>query len=81
MRKSGRQSPVCCQATNDPVNITVRLEEYFDDNPLSGGVTFNHYRPARYLAEQVGNLAVPAVVLDRFERVCKTVNALLRFTQ
>ena len=36
--------------------ITVRLKEYFAENPLSGGVTFNHYRPARYLAEKVGDL-------------------------
>lgn len=58
--------------------ITVRLEEYFADNPLGGGVTFNHYRPARYLAAQAGNLAVPALVLDRFERICKAVNERYR---
>ena len=54
--------------------ITVRLEEYFAENPLGDGVAFNHYRPARYLAEQVGKLAVPAAVLVRFERICKAVN-------
>ena len=57
--------------------ITVRLEEHFAENPLSGGVTFNHYRPARYLAEKVGDLTVPPAVLDRFERICSAVNKWL----
>ena len=57
--------------------ITVRLEEHFAENPLSSGVTFNHYRPARYLAEKVGDLPVPSAVLDRFERICSAVNERL----
>ena len=57
--------------------ITVRLEEHFAKNPLSSGVTFNHYRPARYLAEKVGDLTVPSAVLDRFERICSAVNERL----
>ena len=57
--------------------ITVRLEEYFAENPLSSGVTFNHYRPARYLAEKVGDLTVPPAVLDGFERICSAVNERL----
>ena len=57
--------------------ITVRLDEHFAENPLSGGVTFNHYRPARYLAEKVGDLTVPPAVLDRFERICSAVNERL----
>ena len=57
--------------------ITVRLEEHFAENPLSSGVTFNHYRPARYLAEKVGDLTVPPAVLDRFERICSAVNKRL----
>ena len=57
--------------------ITVRLEEHFAENPLSSGVTFNHYRPARYLAEKVGDLTVPPAVLDRFERICSAVNERL----
>ena len=54
--------------------ITVRLEEHFAENPLSSGVTFNHYRPARYLAEKVGDLSVAPAVLDRFEQICRAVN-------
>ena len=57
--------------------ITVRLEEHFAENPLSSGVTFNHYRPARYLAEKVGDLTVPPAVLNRFERICSAVNKRL----
>ena len=57
--------------------ISVRLEEHFAENPLSGGVTFNHYRPARYLAENVGDVTVPPAVLDRFERICSAVNKRL----
>ena len=60
--------------------ITVRLEEHFAENPLSSGVTFNHYRPARYLAEKVGDLTVPPAVLDRFERICSAVNERLVHT-
>ena len=59
--------------SNHP-RITVCLEEHFAENPLSSGVTFNHYRPARYLAEKVGDLTVPPGVLDRFERICSAVN-------
>ncbi len=54
--------------------ITVRLEEHFADTPLRADMAFNHYRPARYLAEKVGNLKVPAAVLDRFERIFSIVN-------
>ena len=57
--------------------ITVRLDEYFAEHPVSSGVTFNHYRPARYLAEKVGDLVVPPAVLDRFERMCSAVNERL----
>ena len=57
--------------------IIVRLEEHFVENPLRSGVTFNHYRPARYLAEKVGDLTVPPAVLDRFQRICSAVNERL----
>ena len=57
--------------------ITVRLEKHFAENPLGNGATFNHYRPARYLAEKVGGLTVPPSVLDRFQRICSAVNERL----
>lgn len=58
--------------------LHVRLEEYFTTNPLNG-VVFNHYRPARYLAENLPALktSIPAATLDRFEQAFKTLNALL----
>ena len=57
--------------------ITVRLDEHFDQHPLGGGVTFNHYRPARYFAEKICELEIPPIVMDRFERICKAVNERL----
>ena len=57
--------------------ITVRLEKHFAENPLGSGVTFTHYRPARYLVEKVGGLTVPPAVLDRFQRICSAVNERL----
>ena len=43
------------------------------------GHQFNHYRPARYFAEQVGALAagLSATVLDRFEAAFLALNKLL----
>ena len=57
--------------------ITVRLEEHFVERPLRKGVTFSHYRPARYLAERVGDVTVPPAILDRFEQICSAVNERL----
>ena len=57
--------------------ITVRLKEHFAEEPLRGGIEFNHYRPARYLAENIGKLTVPPVVLDRFGQICNAVNQRL----
>src|SRR5581483_4572707 len=36
--------------------IVARLEKYFEANPLKAGARFNHYRPARYFAENSGDL-------------------------
>ena len=57
--------------------ITVRLKEHFVENPLRKGATFNHYRPARYLAERVGKVTVPPAILDRFQRIFTAVNRRL----
>lgn len=62
--------------SNHP-RITVQLEEHFADNPLSGGAVFNHYRPARRMAETVGELNIPNAALDRFEAICSAVNERL----
>jgi hypothetical protein len=51
-----------------------------DLRPVSGPpATFNHYRPARYLAENFARLSkdISAATLDRFEAAMKALNALL----
>jgi len=57
--------------------ILVRIEAFFRKSPLKDGIEFNHYRPARYLAERVGSLTISRATLDRFDAAFKTVNALL----
>ena len=59
--------------------ILVRLTEYFKSHPLLGGVKFNHFAPARYLAQNVGTLGskIDTDTLQRFEAVFKALNALL----
>lgn len=63
--------------TSQVPRILVRLEEYFSANPPDGGVVFNHYRPARFLAENASSLTIPNATLDRFESAFKAANALL----
>ncbi len=58
--------------------ILVRLEEYFSANPLLGSTKFNHYRPARHLAEIISTVSIPGAALDRFEAAFKAANALLK---
>ncbi len=59
--------------------ILVKLEEHFSRNPLKDEVAFNHYRPARYLAENIGEIGkhIPSDVLDRFEKAFQALNNLL----
>jgi hypothetical protein len=56
----------------------MRLKLYFEDAPLKTG-TFNHYRPARYLAEHIGDLSksLSAERLSRFENAFATLNSLI----
>src|SRR3984885_12255392 len=58
--------------------ILVRLDEHFSTNPLSGGTKFNHYRPARFLAERLSTFPIPDATLLRFETAFKAANDLLR---
>jgi predicted ATP-dependent endonuclease of OLD family len=58
--------------------VLVRLEEYFSANPLTGGAMFSHYRPARFLAENVSTLSIPDATLDRFEEAFRAANGLLK---
>ena len=59
--------------------VVVRLEEFFESNPIKNGHRFNHYRPARYLNENLGTLtkSIPSTTLDRFEEAFKRLNSLL----
>ena len=57
--------------------IIVKLEDYFLNNPMKGGTHFNHYRPARYFAEQISNLSIPPDTLNRFEHAFNDLNTLL----
>ena len=59
--------------------ILRRLEEYLERNPLPNNEIFNHYRPARYLSENIGCLEneLSGQELDRFEQAFKALNALL----
>ena|SRR5579862_1843001 len=40
----------------------VRLQEYFDQNPLNGD-TFNHYGPAKYLIENMAQVEALSIGL------------------
>ena len=57
--------------------IVVRLEDYFRRRPLTGGIKFNHYRPARRLVEGIARHSIPPATLDRFEKAFEVVNSLL----
>ena len=63
--------------TSATSRIVRRLGDYFAKRPLTGGVKFNHYRPARRLVEEATRNSIPATTLDRFERAFEMVNALL----
>ena len=65
--------------TSRSPRIVVRLEKYFQTNPLHNGQQFSHYRPARYFAEKITNLKgdISKDSLERFEFVFKKLNKLL----
>ena len=59
--------------------ILGRIESFLDRNPLPNGAGFNHYRPARYFAENIGLLEdkLSEPCLDRFRKAFGNLNALL----
>lgn len=57
--------------------ILPRLEKHLESNPLPNNARFNHYRPARYMMENINSLNVPDQALERFERAFNTLNQLL----
>lgn len=64
--------------TNPASRILVKIEDYLETNPLKTGVVFNHYRPARYFAENVSTSTIPDATLGRFETAFKALNKLLK---
>ena len=56
-----------------------RVEQCLSEHPIPDGVGFNHYRPARYLQENIGLLEKKLTdqQLDRFRELFKTLNGLL----
>lgn len=56
-----------------------RIEHFFEQNPTMDGSRFNHYRPARYLAENVASLEkhISQDTLSRFEKTFQTLNLML----
>jgi hypothetical protein len=56
----------------------VNVSEHLRANALKSGA-FNHYRPARYLAENIGKLqgGLDDATLNRFEAAFKVLNSLL----
>ena len=59
--------------------ILRRLENHFENNPLSNGVSFNHYRPALYFNKNLNSLEddLTESDLDRFQKAFDTLNQLL----
>lgn len=59
--------------------MRLRLEQFFEKNPLQRNTGFSPYQPARYLAENVGAVKglLTKETYDRFERIFKALNALL----
>ena len=57
--------------------ILPRLAEHLKSNLLPENARFNHYRPARYMMENIESLNVPDETLDRFEKAFTTLNQLL----
>jgi predicted ATP-dependent endonuclease of OLD family len=60
--------------------IVNRVEKYFDKNPLGKGVSFNHYRPARYFSENITRLSksLSETQIDRFRKAFVVLNKLLK---
>ncbi len=60
--------------------IVKAIELYLEKNPTKDGVGYNHFRPARYLSENIGKLKakINDKALDRFEVAFRAINGLLK---
>lgn len=63
--------------TSKAPRMLVRLQDYFDKNPMKADAKFNHFRPARFLAEKISTINIPDATLERFEKAFAALNALL----
>ena len=70
--------PIKPEDLGKPPRILVNIKEWLKANPLKTG-SFDHYRPARYFAENIATLGpkLNRVTLDRFEAAFKVLNGLL----
>src|ERR1039458_10296881 len=77
--KAELSAPISETALPTHPRVLVRLEQYFEKNPLKSG-KFNHYRPARYFADHIAHLTpkLSAATLHKFEGAYKALNALLK---
>ena len=74
-------TPILAKNLNSKLpRIIMRLDNYFSKKPLTDNHKFNHYRPARYFAENITKLAddIPTDIINKFEEVFKTINRLLK---
>ena len=62
-----------------PSRIVRRIEEHVKNRPLPNDASFNHYRPARYLAENLHSVKseLSDAELERFQQLFDALNALL----
>lgn len=58
----------------------VKIESYFEENPMKGSKKFSHYRPARYFAENVDPLEskLSEDCINRFESIFEKLNGLIK---
>ena len=76
--KTALKKPLAISELPKRERVLSAIGAYLQKNPLTTG-HFNHYRPARYLAENVGKLgaSISSDTLDRFEQAFKRLNAIL----
>ena len=67
------------QLSSTHPRLLQRLEKRFEKHPLPKHTLFNHYRPARYLSENIGSLETELAdeTLDRFQRAFDALNQFL----
>lgn len=76
--ESSLQKPIPLDILSKDMRILKSIEKYFEENPLKD-CSFNHFRPARRLTEEVANgLEIPENTLDKYEQLFKRVNGLLK---